>query len=382
MPIKSTTMKKFLFFAVIALLMASCAPKKVQLIDAANFTKEVDGKQVSLFTMHNGDVTMQVTNYGGRVVALWTPDKRGSYEDITLGYDHIDKYLDHPGERYLGAVVGRCANRIAHGSFVLNDTVYSLVKNDGDNTLHGGALGTDNVVWDVVESNDSILVMHVVLPDGQDGFPGNLDITMTYTLTHDNAFRIDYQATTDKPTLCNLSNHTFFNLRGEGKDILRHQLKINSKWALSVDSTLIPDGKFISVKKTPFNFLELHAIGDSIKANDIQLVYGHGYDHNWIISRMTPDKVEYAATLYEPKSRRQVDVYTDQMGLQFYSGNFFEGHVQGKWGPHRYRGAVALETQNFPDAINQENFSKKPVLNPGETYTHTCIYQFSVAPRP
>ncbi len=372
-------MKKLWILAACAMLLVGCGKKQVQLIDAANFNKEVDGKQVSLYTMHNGDVTMQVTNYGGRVVALWTPDKRGSFEDITLGYDHIDKYLNNTGERYLGAVVGRCANRIANGTFTLNDTVYQLPKNDGNNTLHGGVIGTDRMVWDVMETTDSTLVMHVLLPDGQDGFPGNLDITMTYTLTSQNEFRIDYVATTDKPTLCNLSNHTFFNLRGEGGNILKHQLKINSKWALSVDSTLIPDGKFISVKKTPFDFLELHNIGDSINAKNEQLVMGHGYDHNWIISGSQSDAVKYCATLYEPRSRRMVEVYSDQMGIQFYSGNFFDGKSQGKWGKHVYRGAVALETQNFPDAINQENFSIKPVLNPGETYTQTCIYKFSVA---
>ncbi len=175
-------MRKVLTFVAMALLVASCGRKEVQLIDAANFNKEVDGKQVSLYTMHNGDVTMQVTNYGARVVALWTPDRKGNFEDITLGYDHIDKYLDNHGERYLGAVVGRCANRIADGSFTLNDSVYQLVKNDGNNTLHGGRLGTDRVVWDVLNANDSALVMHVVLPDGQDGFPGNLDITVTYPL--------------------------------------------------------------------------------------------------------------------------------------------------------------------------------------------------------
>ncbi len=372
-------MKKLWILAACAMLLVGCGKKQVQLIDAANFNKEVDGKQVSLYTMHNGDVTMQVTNYGGRVVALWTPDKRGSFEDITLGYDHIDKYLNNTGERYLGAVVGRCANRIANGTFTLNDTVYQLPKNDGNNTLHGGVIGTDRMVWDVMETTDSTLVMHVLLPDGQDGFPGNLDITMTYTLTSQNEFRIDYVATTDKPTLCNLSNHTFFNLRGEGGNILKHQLKINSKWVLSVDSTLIPDGKFISVKKTPFDFLELHNIGDSINAKNEQLVMGHGYDHNWIISGSQSDAVKYCATLYEPRSRRMVEVYSDQMGIQFYSGNFFDGKSQGKWGKHVYRGAVALETQNFPDAINQENFSIKPVLNPGETYTQTCIYKFSVA---
>ena len=372
-------MKKFFVFAAMALLLAGCAKKEVRLIDAANFEKQVDGKQVSLYTLHNGDITMQVTNYGARVVSLWTPDRRGNYADVTLGYDHIDKYLNNTGERYLGAVVGRCANRIGNASFTLNDNVYQLPKNDGENTLHGGEIGTDRVVWDVLKSNDSAMVMRAVLPDGQDGFPGQLDITLKYTLTKQNEFRIEYLATTDKPTLCNLSNHTFFNLAGEGKDILSQQLEINGKWVLSVNDNLIPDGKFIPVKNTPFDFLTMHAIGDSINSNHEQIVNGHGYDHCWIISRKTPNKAEHCATLWDPKSRRKLEVLSDQMGMQFYSGNFFKGDAMGKWGgKHLYRGAVALETQNFPDAINQANYAVKPVLNPGETYKHTCIYKFSV----
>ena len=301
-------MKKIVLFALTVLLLASCGKKQVKLIDAANFNKEVDGKQVSLYTMHNADVTMQVTNYGGRVVALWTPDVKGNMGDITLGYDHIDKYLNNTGERYLGAVVGRCANRIAGGSFMLNDETYQLPKNDGNNTLHGGTLGTDRVVWDVVSANDSVLTMHVTLPDGQDGFPGNLDITMTYTLTFDNAFRIDYEATTDQPTLCNLSNHTFFNLKGEGNSVLDHQLMINGKMVLPVDEELIPTGGFMQVKGTPFDFTEMHAIGDDIDANHIQLTMGHGYDHNWIINGALNGKMVHDATLYEPLSGRTVEV--------------------------------------------------------------------------
>ena len=374
-------MRKVLAFVAIALLVASCGRKEVQLIDAANFNKDVDGKQVSLYTMHNGDVTMQVTNYGARVVALWTPDRKGNFEDITLGYDHIDKYLDNQGERYLGAVVGRCANRIADGRFSLNDSVYQLVRNDGTNTLHGGALGTDRVVWDVLSANDSAMVMHVVLPDGQDGFPGNLDITMTYTLTKKNEFRIDYKATTDKPTLCNLSNHTFFNLKGEGNDVLGQMLEINGNWILPVDEHLIPAGTFMSVNNTPFDFKEPHAIGERIDADHIQLRMGHGYDHSWIINGYKEGQMMKAATLFDPDSRRELEVYTDQLGLQFYSGNFFDGKAQGKWGPHVYRGAIALEAQNFPDAINQDNLVIKPVLNPGEEYTQTCIYKFSVGKR-
>lgn len=328
--------------------------------------------------MHNGDITMQVTNYGGRVVALWAPDKRGSYADVVLGYDNIDQYLENKGERYLGAVVGRCANRIANGTIELDSVIYQLTRNDGKNTLHGGELGTDRVVWDVVSTNDSVTVMHVVLPDGQDGFPGNLDITMTYTLTSDNAFRIDYLATTDKTTLCNLSHHSFFNLKGEGKTVLDHQLQINGPWLLPVDESLIPTGGFMQVKETPFDFTTMHAIGDRINENHPQLKNGQGYDHNWIINTAVGGKVVTAAILFEPQSGRKMEVMSDMMGLQFYSGNFFDGTAKGKRGNHLFRGAVALETQNFPDAIHQENFSVKSVLRPGEEYKHTCIYKFSV----
>lgn len=372
-------MKKTFLFVLTALLLASCGKKQVQLIDAANFNKEVDGKQVSLYTLHNAKLTMQVTNYGGRVVALWAPDRKGNYEDVTLGYDHIDKYLNNTGERYLGAVVGRCANRIAGGTFTLDDVEYQLPKNDGENTLHGGDLGTDRVVWDVVSATDNQIVMHVVLPDGQDGFPGNLEITMTYTLTDDNEFRIDYEATTDQTTLCNLSHHSFFNLQGEGHSVLDQELEINGSWILPIDKDLIPTGGFFSVKNTPFDFKERHAIGERINNTHEQLTCGHGYDHTWIITSNLSGDVIHCATLFDPVSGRKMEVLSDQMGMQFYSGNFFDGNAQGKWGTHLYRGAVALETQKFPDAIHQENFSDKAVLNPGDVYKHTCIYKFTTA---
>ena len=374
-------MKKIVLFALTALMLASCGKRQVQLIDAANFNKQIDGKQVSLYTLKQGKLTMQVTNYGGRVVALWAPDRKGNMDDVTLGYDHIDKYLNNTGERYLGAVVGRCANRIAGGSITLDGVEYQLVKNEGENTLHGGELGTDKVVWDVVSANDTAIVMHVVLPDGQDGFPGNLDITMTYTLTKDNAFRVDYEATTDKTTLCNLSHHSFFNLLGEGHSVLNHELTINGSWILPVNQELIPQGSFRSVKDTPFDFTERHTIGERIDAVDDQLTVGHGYDHNWIITSNLSGKLVSCATLFEPTSGRKMEVLSDQMGMQFYSGNFFDGKAMGKHGAHLYRGAVALETQKFPDAIHQENFSEKAILNPGEVYKHTCVYKFSTSRR-
>ena len=377
-------MKKFLSVFAIALLLVSCHPRKeVKLIDAANFNKEVDGKHVSLYTMHNGDITMQVTNFGGRVVALWMPDNRGSFEDIVLGYDNIDKYLNNEGERYLGAVVGRCANRISNATFTLNDSVYVLPKNDGENTLHGGLKGADMIVWDVVSSNDSVIEMHALFADGQDGFPGNLDVTMSYTLTYDNQFQIRYRATTDAPTLCNFSHHSFFNLKGEGNgSILDHELQINSRYMTLINDKLVTNGKFSGVKNTPFDFREKHAIRDNIEANDNQIAFAKGYDHNWIVDKSDPKAYAWDATLTDPKSGRELQVWSDQIGLQFYSGNFFDGKCDGKCGkPLAYREGLALETQFFPDAINHETLAPMPILNPDEEYHQLCIYKFNVLPK-
>ena len=367
-----------------ALLLVGCSHKKeVKLIPAENFNTEVEGKKVSLYTLHNGFLTMQVTNYGGRVVSLWMPDRNNSYEDIVLGYDQIDKYLNNEGERYLGAVVGRCANRISNAAFTLDSVEYQLPKNDGENTLHGGFIGADTHVWDVVSVNDSVIQMHTLFADGEDGFPGSLDVTMSYTLTHDNQFQIRYAATTDKPTLCNFSHHSFFNLKGEGNGtILDHELQINSRYMTTVNDQLIPDGKFLGVKNTPFDFREKHRIGDNIAADDEQLRNAKGYDHNWIIDKNDPKAYAWDATLTDPASGREIQVWSDQVGLQFYSGNFFNGKGKGKCGkPLSLREGLALETQYFPDAINHETLSPVPVLNPDETYHQLCIYKFTVLPK-
>jgi aldose 1-epimerase len=378
-------MKKALSIFAIALLLVSCGPKKkeVKLIPAENFNTVVEGKNVSLYTLHNGFLTMQVTNYGGRVVALWMPDNRGSYEDIVLGYDQIVKYLNNNGERYLGAVVGRCANRISNATFTLDGVEYQLPKNDGENTLHGGLIGADKMVWDVVSANDSVIKMHALFADGLDGFPGNLDVTMSYTLTHDNQFQVRYAATTDAPTLCNFSHHSFFNLKGEGNGtILDHELQINSRYMTTIDEHLIPNGKFSGVKNTPFDFREKHCIGDNIAADDEQLKNAKGYDHNWIIDKSDVKSYTWNATLTEPKSGREMQVWSDQVGMQFYSGNFFNGKGIGKCcKPFNFREGLALETQFFPDAINHEVLAPAPVLRPGEEYHQLCIYKFAVLPK-
>ena len=369
--------------ALCAILFVGCTnddkvKREVKLMNANDYNTTVDGKNVSLYTLKNGDLTMQVTNYGGRVVSLWMPDKEGNYDDIVLGYENIERYINNKGERYLGAVVGRFANRIGHGEFTLDGKKYELFKNDNGNTLHGGEFGVDRVVWDVESVNENSIVLHVVLSDGMDGFPGNLDITMTYTLTPENEFRVDYRATTDAPTVCNLSHHSFFNLKGEGNGtILDHEMMINGKMLTVIDEKLIPTGNFISVLDTPMDFTKRKPIGRDIEKYHPQMVNGGGYDFNWVLSKPI-GKMGLAATVFEPQSGRMMEVLTDQPGMQFYSGNFFDGKTTGKYGkPLCKHESFALETQLFPDAPNQPNFPSA-VLRPGEEYTHTCVYRFCV----
>lgn len=373
-------MKKSLILLGMSLL-AACGVQKTELplLPEEAFQTTVDGKPVALYTLHAGDITMQVTNYGARVVSFWTPDREGRYEDIVLGYENIGRYIDNTGERFLGAVVGPYANRIAKGRFTLDGAEYTLPLNNNGQTLHGGLKGVDRVVWDVVSATDDKLVLHYLHPDGQDGFPGNLDIEMTYSLTPDNEFRVDYKATTDKPTVANFSHHPFFNLKGEGNGtVLDNVLTINASHTTPVDSVLIPTGQIAPVEGTPFDFREPHAIGERIGADNQQLRNGGGYDHNWVIDRKTESGIEQVATVWEPASGRTIEVLSDQPGLQVYSGNFFDGKSIGKYGkPQRYRESLALETQKFPDSPNHDNFPST-VLRPGETYTQVCIYKFGV----
>ena len=375
-------MKFKLIIAAMCLALAGCCCNEksapaLDLMKAENFQAEVDGKQVDLYTLTNGDLTMQVTNFGARVVSLWTPDKEGNFADIVLGYENLDRYVNNTGERFLGAVVGRVANRIGAGKFTLNGVEYTTPQNNNGQTLHGGLKGVDMVVWDVVEVKPESIVLHYLATDGEDGFPGNLDITMTYTLTEDNEFRVDYKATTDAPTVVNLSHHSFFNLKGEaGGTITDHILTIKADNITPVDSFLIPTGELMDVEATPFDFREPTAIGDRIDVEHEQLINGKGYDLNWVLAREDNGEIMNVATLYEPQSGRAMDVLTDQVGLQFYSGNFFDGTYNGKYGqPLRFRESVALETQKFPDAPNQPSFPSV-VLNPDEEYTQVCIYKF------
>ena len=369
-------MKKSLILLGMSLL-AACGVQKTELplLPEEAFQTTVDGKPVALYTLRAGDITMQVTNYGARVVSLWTPDREGRYEDIVLGYENIGRYIDNTGERFLGAVVGPYANRIAKGRFTLDGTEYTLPLNNNGQTLHGGLKGVDRVVWDVVSATDDKLVLHYLHPDGQDGFPGNLDIEMTYSLTPDNEFRVDYKATTDKPTVANFSHHPFFNLKGEGNGtVLDNVLTINASHTTPVDSVLIPTGQIAPVEGTPFDFREPHAIGERIGADDQQLRNGGGYDHNWVIGTgySVPHKV---LTATGDQSGISMDLSTDYPGIQLYTANYLE-HVAGKQG-HIYeaRDAVCFEPQYFPDAIHHPNFPS-PVVKAGETYKKQIIYHF------
>ena len=377
-------MKKILCTLAAATLLVGCGGNAQQaeqpalnLMKAEDFAATIDGKQVGLYTLTNGTITMQVTNFGGRVVSLWTPDRDGNMEDIVLGYDKLDRYVNNTGERFLGAPVGRVANRINKGEFELDGVKYNVPQNSNGHALHGGNKGIDMVVWDVdyVADNAITLVLHS--KDGEDGFPGNLDITMTYTLTPENEFEVTYHAKTDKKTVVNLSHHSFFNLKGEGNGTIEdHILTIKADKITPTDAGLIPTGELLAVDGTPFDFREPHAIGERIGADDVQLKNGGGYDMNWVLSREDNGQVETVATLYEPQSGRAMDVATDQVAIQFYSGNFFDGKYAGKYGrPINYRESVALETQKHPDAINHPEFPSI-VLNPDEVYTHVCVYKF------
>ena len=377
-------MKKIMCALAAVAMLASCGVKKggeqcccEHLIKAENFQQEVDGKQVDLYTLHNGDLTMQVTNFGGRVVSLWAPDREGKKADIVLGYETLDRYVNNTGERFLGAPVGRVANRIGYGKFTLEGKEYNTPLNNNGHTLHGGLKGIDMLVWDVMEVKPESITLHLVVPDGLDGFPGNLDITMKYALTAENEFVVTYSATTDAPTVCNLSHHSFFNLKGEANGtILDHILTLKADRITPTDAALIPTGEILPVEGTPFDFRQPTAIGDRIDVENEQLINGKGYDMNWVLEREDNGQVETVATLYDPTSGRCMDVATDQVAIQFYSGNFFDGTYNGKYGkPLAFRESVALETQKYPDAPNHDNFPSV-VLNPGEEYTQTCIYKF------
>ncbi len=343
------------------------------------FGKTADGTLVDLYILTNDNgVETKITNYGGIVVSLIVPDRTGKREDVVLGFDTLAGYLqEHP---YFGCIVGRYANRIANGKFTLAGVEYTLAQNNNQNHLHGGLKGFDKAVWstETVEGDDEGGVKLTYLSrDGEEGYPGNLSVTVIYNLTNDNELKIEYAATTDKTTVLNLTNHSYFNLAGPtSEDILGHEIMINADRFTPADETLIPTGELRSVESTPLDFRQSMTIGARIEQDDEQLRSAGGYDHNWVLNK-GDEPLTLAARVYEPTSGRVLVVYTTEPGMQFYTGNFLDGSITGKGGQvYKKRSGFCLETQHFPDSPNQPDFPST-VLKPGETYTQTTIYSFS-----
>jgi aldose 1-epimerase len=359
----------------------SAATAGAALPDGNHFKDSLESKQTALYILKNkNNAAVAITNYGARIVSLVVPDKNGTLTDVALGYDSIGKYIHQP-ETYFGAIVGRYGNRIAKGKFKLNGKEYKLATNNGANHLHGGLKGFGAHVWDAKQINDSTVELTYLSQDQEEGYPGNLQAKVTYTLSGDssNSLKIDYEATTDKATVLNLTNHTYFNLNGQGSGTINnHLLKLNADKYTPVDSTLIPTGKIEPVAGTPFDFIQPTAIGSRIGANDQQLKFGKGYDHNFVLNAQGGNGLNLAATVLGDQSGIFMEVYTLEPAIQFYGGNFLDGTNPLKGGKKDdFRTAFCLETQHYPDSPNEPSFPTT-VLQPGKQYKTSTVYKFSV----
>jgi aldose 1-epimerase len=357
--------------------------KKMHTANSLSFSKIPFGTtphgDVDLFSLKNKNgMEVKITNYGGIITSIIVPDKDGKMADVVLGFDNIEQYLEP--QPYFGAIIGRYGNRIANGKFKLDDNEYTLVKNNGENHLHGGTKGFDKVIWEAKKvhyENKIGVEMTYTSPDMEEGYPGNLEVIVQYALNNDNQLFIAYQANSDKKTLCNLTNHSYFNLSGEGNGtILNHELTLNANQITPTDEGMIPTGELQLVKDTPFDFIYATQIGQRIEDDNQQLKNGNGYDHNFVLNKGKND--ERAAALFDPESGRFMEVFTTEPGIQIYTGNFLDGSLIGKSGkPYLKRGAVCLETQHFPDSPNQPNFPST-TLEAKKLYSSLTIYKFSV----
>ena len=368
-----------LLAAALLTLTAACnksGEAKGPSISSAPFGQTAEGQAVELYTLKNSrGTTVRITPWGGVVTSIIVPDRSGTMGDVVHGFDELAGYTD--AVPYFGALIGRYGNRIAKGAFELDGTVYTLPVNNGANHLHGGPKGFDKVLWTAgpIEAGKPALTLTYLSKDGEAGYPGNLTATVIYTLTEEDELVIDYTAVTDKKTVVNLTNHTYFNLAGSG-DILGHEMQIDADRYTPVDEGLIPTGELAPVENTPFDFRTPTAIGARINEDDVQLKYGNGYDHNWVLNGPM-GTMRKVATVYEPVSGRVLEVLTTEPGLQFYAGNFLDGTLTGKQGRvYGFRSGFCLETQHYPDSPNQPAFPST-VLNPGETYKTRTIYKFS-----
>ena len=349
-------------------------------ISRQNFSRTIRGEAIELYILDNGKMRVGITNYGGAIVSILVPDQDGQYDDVVLGFDNGNAYCRHTG--YLGAIIGRFGNRIAQGRFELDGRHYQLQCNNGSNHLHGGKEGFDRKVWQAKIANhpDSpFLCLSYRSLDGEEGFPGNLDVTVIYSLTAENRLCLDYRAVSDKTTIVNLTNHTYFNLAGHNRgSILKHLLKIDSDFYLPVDHEVLPTGEIRQVAGTPFDFRDFRPIGERIEASDASLTNAGGYDCNFVLHQPEKsDSLPRVCEVVEPESQRMLRVYTDKPGLQFYSGNFLDGTLVGKGGvPYIKHQGFCLETQFFPDSINWPHFPS-PRLDPGDVYRFRTEYEFS-----
>lgn len=336
-----------------------------------------NGKEVYIYTLKNSNgMEAEICTYGGAIVSSMVPDRNGEFHDVMLGYDNLDGYLK--GDKYFGALIGRFGNRIQYGKFTLNGVEYNLAQNNGENHLHGGPQGFDKVVWDskIIEDVPNTLELTYFSPDGEEGYPGNLNVKVNYVLTEDNALEIHYEATTDKDTLVNLTNHAYFNLSGHSSgDVLNHKLMINADKFTVNDKYSIPTGEIKDVAGTPMDFRTLTLIGNSINSDYEQIVFGKGYDHNWVLNTNGSAELK-AAQAVDENTGIVMDVYTTTPGVQFYSGNFLDGGLGKDNASYNIRNGFCLETQYFPNSINCNNF-KSPILRAGEKYNHKTIYKFS-----
>lgn len=344
----------------------------------ADFKSTVDGKEVSLYYIKAKNINVAFTNFGARIVGLWVPDKNGKMTDVVVGLNSTKGFQDST-EPYFGATIGRVGNRIAKGTFKLDGKEYHIALNNDKNSLHGGKKGFQYVVWNVEQPNEKTLVFTYTSPDGEEGFPGNLKVKVTYSVDDNQALKMAYEAVTDKKTPVNLTNHAFFNLNGEGSGtVLNHKVMINANEYTPVDSGLIPFGKLEKVAGTPFDFTTFHTIGERVETDNVQLKNGKGYDHNFALKNGITKDMRDAATVVGDKSGIMMKVYTVEPGLQFYSGNFMQGKNTFKSGAKDdFRTAFAMETQHFPDAVNQPAFAPI-VLSPGSTYKTESEYRFSL----
>ena len=374
-------MKKISVWALGALLLASCAapgekPTESGLLPS-NFQKEVDGKKTDLYVLRNANnMEVCVTNFGGRIVSVMVPDRDGVMRDVVLGFDSIQDYLTIPSD--FGASIGRYANRINQGRFTLDGVEYQLPRNNYGHCLHGGPKGFQYQIFDAKQVSPQEVELTYLAKDGEEGFPGNLNCKVVMTLTDDNAIDIKYEAETDKPTIVNMTNHSYFNLDGDAGSNADHLLMIDADYFTPVDSTFMTSGEFAAVEGTPMDFRTPTPIGTRINNYDFeQLKNGNGYDHNWVLNTKG-DITRKCATLSSPKTGIVMDVYTDEPGVQFYAGNFLNGTVKGKKGiVYNQRASVCLETDKYPDTPNKPEWPSA-VLRPGEKYNTRCIFKFSV----